>query len=268
MHAPGGKLTALHTKVQAPLCEIKRLRFGCGTGPRNQESTVPPGSLQRVYPGLTPPSGTRAVGSNPARGDRVSPIVRTMGPDVGSAHAPAERPAPPPLPHLSVPRPRLLLAAIAAAVLAACDTGDAIDPPSAADVAGVYDIEAFRFTPTSSALAPVSVLDTLVAAETFVEILDGGQATLRFRREGGTTRLVTGGVEVRAREVRVTFEAGSEPTLARLVLPRVLTLTREGDDLTVTTAYTANLEAYDATRYGGFSSIPGTLALRLALRGD
>ena len=167
-----------------------------------------------------------------------------------------------------MPHPRLLLAVVVAALLAACDTGDAVAPPSAADVAGVYEIETFRFTPASSALAPVSVLDTLVAAETLVEILDGGQATLRFRREGGTTQLVTGGVEVRSREVRVTFEAGSEPTLDRLVLPRVLTLTREGGDLTVTTVYTANLEAYDATRYGGFSSIPGTLTLRLALRGD
>lgn len=156
---------------------------------------------------------------------------------------------------------------VALAGVAACDSGDAVDPPTPADVAGTYDIEALRFVPSSSALAPVSVLDTLVAAESFVRILDGGQATLEFRRTGGTARFVPGVVEVRARQVRLTFDAGNESTLARLVLPQVLTFDRDGDDLDLETAYTANLEAYDADRYGGFTSIPGTLTVRLSLRG-
>lgn len=166
------------------------------------------------------------------------------------------------------PRFLPLAAAVALALLSACDSGDAVDPPSPADVAGAYDIEALRFVPTSTALAPVSVLDTLVAAESFVRILDGGQATLEFRRLGGTARFVPGEVEVRARQVRLTFAAGNEATLARLVLPQVLTFDRDGDDLELETPYTANLEAYDATRYGGFTAIPGRLTVRLALRAD
>lgn len=159
------------------------------------------------------------------------------------------------------------LAALAGVLLlAACDSGDAVDPPSPADVAGTYDLAALRFVPNSSALAPVNVLDTLVTAESFVRILDGGQAQLEFRRRGGTARFVPGTVEVRARQVRVTFAEGNGDVLARLVLPRVLTFDRDGDDLDVTTDLTANLEAYDADRYGGFTSVPGELTVRLGLR--
>lgn len=172
------------------------------------------------------------------------------------------------------PRPMLVrrvlpvFGAVALLTVAACDSGDAVDPPSPADVAGVYDIEALRFVPTSTALAPVSVLDTLVAAESFVRILDGGQATLEFRRLGGSARFVPGTVEVRSGQVRLTFQEGNADVLARLVLPNVLTFDRDGEDLDLSTPFTANLEAYDATRYGGFTAIPGTLTIRLALRAD
>ncbi|WP_412061033.1 hypothetical protein [Rubrivirga sp. IMCC45206] len=162
------------------------------------------------------------------------------------------------------PRLPLLLALVALVGLGACDSGDAIDAPTAADVAGVYTFDAFTFAPTATALAPVSVLDTLVAAESFVELLDGGQATLRFRRTGGTTRFVPGDFEVRRAELRVTFDSGNDDTLGRLILPSVLTFERDGDDaLTLTDQFTADLEGYDAQRYSGFDAVPGTLTLRL-----
>ncbi|MAQ93108.1 MAG: hypothetical protein CMM84_06245 [Rhodothermaceae bacterium] len=158
----------------------------------------------------------------------------------------------------------LSLVALATVALTACDSGDAIDPPTPADVAGVYAFEAFRFQPTSTALAGVSVLDTLVAAESFIELLDSGQATLRFRRVGGTTRFVAADFEVRRQQIRLTFQGGNEDTLGRLVLPNVLTFDRgDGGVLTLSESFTANLEAYDATRYGGFTAIPGTLTLRV-----
>ncbi len=161
---------------------------------------------------------------------------------------------------------RLFLAAFALLAFGACDSGDTIDPPTPADVAGVYDFAEFRFVPRAAALQPVSVIDTLIAADSFIELLDGGQATLRFRRNGGTTRLVPGDVEVRRREVRVTFAAGNDVALGRLVLPQVLTFTRDGDALTLSTERTANLEAYDSDRYGGFTAVDGTLNLRLTPR--
>lgn len=159
--------------------------------------------------------------------------------------------------------PLLLVALVA---LAACDNGEAIDPPTPADVAGTYDFTALRFVPTSSGIAPVSVLDTLVTAESFVRILDGGQAQLEFRRRGGTARFVAGEVEVRARQVRLTFEDGSDDVLERLVLPQVLILDRDSTSLTTTTDLTADLEGYDASRYGGLTSVPGRLTVGLALR--
>ena len=161
-----------------------------------------------------------------------------------------------------------VLGTLALLAVSACDSGDAVDPPSPADVAGTYDIEALRFVPTSTALTPVSVLDTLVTSESFVRILDGGQATLEFRRTGGTARFVPGEVEVRSRQVRLTFASGNEAVLGRLVLPQTLTFDRDGDDLDLSTDLTANLESYDAVRYGGFTAVPGELTVRLALRAD
>ena len=42
-----------------------------------------------------------------------------------------------------------------------------------------------------------------------------------------------------------------------------LLIERDGGVLTLSESFTANLEAYDATRYGGFTAIPGTLTLRV-----
>ena len=160
-----------------------------------------------------------------------------------------------------------LLSAVVLAVVAlpACDSGNAVDPPTPADVAGVYTFDAFRFQPTATALQPVNVLDTLVTDESFIELLDSGDAALRFRRTGGTTRIVPANFEVRRNEIRLTFQGGNEATLGRLLLPNVLTFDRTGDALALTDELTANLEAYDVGRYSGFTSIPGTLTLRLSL---
>ena len=164
---------------------------------------------------------------------------------------------------------RLLLAALALTAVAACDSGPAIDPPTPADVAGIYDIGTLTFTPDATALGPVDVTDDLVLAESFVELLDSGQAVLRFRREGTgtTTRLVTGEFDVRRLELRVTFSAGNEAALGRVLLPQVLTFTRSGDDaLSLSIDRTANLAAYDADRYSGFTAVDGTLAVALNRR--
>ena len=161
---------------------------------------------------------------------------------------------------------RLALSAVLVLVLAACDSGDAIDPPSPADVAGTYAFEAFRFRPDASALAPVNVLDRLVATDSYVQFFDGGQAILQFRRTGGTTRFVPGDVEVRRDQVRLTFQGGNDASLDRLVLPNVLVFDREDDDvLAATEVLTVDLEAYDPDAYAGIEPVRGTLTLRLRL---
>lgn len=164
--------------------------------------------------------------------------------------------------------PLLALAVAAAVSLSACDSGDAIDDPTPADVAGLYDFAAFRFTPQATALPAVSVTDTLVAGDSFVRLFDGGQLTLEFRRQGGVARFVPGTFEVRRREVRMTFAGGNEETLGRLLLPQTLTFTRADDGLAASAPLTANLEGYDPQRYGGgtFRAVPGTLTVRLVPR--
>ena len=118
------------------------------------------------------------------------------------------------------------LAALLALALAACDGGSAIDAPTPADVAGLYDLSELRFTPDASALGAVDVASELVAADSYVELTDGGQAVLRYRRPNGTVRLVPGTFEVRRRELRVTFDGGNGAALSAVLLPQVLTFTR------------------------------------------
>lgn len=165
-------------------------------------------------------------------------------------------------------RSLLFLGAAALVSLSACDSGDAIDAPTPADVAGIYDIGAFRFVPQASALRPVNVADTLVVADSFVRLFDGGQATLEFRRKGGTARFVPGTFEIRRRELRITFSGGNGETLGRLLLPQVLTFARDSETgaLAFEETLTADLEAYDSARYGGFRSVPGVLSLQIAPR--
>lgn len=165
-----------------------------------------------------------------------------------------------------MPRLAPLLVFAAAALLAACDSGPAVDPPSPADIAGVYDVQEFRFTPDAGALDPAVLLDTLVAADTRLEVLDGGDALFRYRFRGGVQRVLQGEVEVRAEEVRLTFDGGADRT--SLLLPERLVLTRAGTALAAAEETRANLEAYDRSEYRGFTDVPGVLALRLALRSE
>lgn len=159
--------------------------------------------------------------------------------------------------------PALLLVALAA--LAACDSGDAVDPPRPADVAGTYTLTQFRFQPEASGIAAVNLLDTLVAASSGVEILDSGDALFRYRLRGGTTRVLLGEVEVRRDEIRLTFEGGTETGRLSLLLPASLVFERTDDGLEAATQTRVNLEVYDPDRYGGLDDAAGTLRLDLTL---
>lgn len=162
-----------------------------------------------------------------------------------------------------------LSAVVALVALAACDSGDSVDPPGPADVAGIYDVAEFRFRPDAAALAPVNLLDTLVAADTKLYILDGGDAFLLYRFRGGAARVLLGEAEVRRQQVRLSFESDTEQARERLLLPGEptdnLDFDREGSTLVAMASTRANLAAYDSDRYGGFNDVPGTLVLRLVL---
>jgi len=158
-------------------------------------------------------------------------------------------------------RSTLLLAAVV--LFAACDSGNAIDPPSPADIEGIYTVTAFRFDPAASALQSADVLSELVAADTRVEILDSGDVIFRYRLSGETTRVLLATVEVRRDQVRLTFRGQTDAGRVGVLLPTSLTLDRVDTVLAASEATRVDLEAYDAARYSGFRDVPGTLVLRL-----
>lgn len=161
--------------------------------------------------------------------------------------------------------PALLLAAL---VLAACDSGPAIDPPTPGDIAGTYNVQEFSFEPDASALETAVLLDTLVAADTRFEVLDSGQALLRYRFQGGSQRVLQGQVEVRSEQVRLSFDDGTSAARTSLLLPERLVFDRVGGALAVSTPTRVNLAAFAPNRYGGFTDVPGTLVLRLVQQSD
>lgn len=154
-----------------------------------------------------------------------------------------------------------------------CDTTDPVAPADPADVAGVYDIVTFRFTPAAQAIASANVLDKLVAEETFFELLDtqrGGQFQLRYRRTGELADIINGDFTVDANRVSMTVREEDRPSLANLLLDAQITLNRESvDTLVRSVTKDVNLEQYDPEQYGGagLTNVRGTLELRLVRRG-
>lgn len=157
--------------------------------------------------------------------------------------------------------------------LAGCDTTDPVPPASPSDVAGIYDIVTFRFTPQAQAIAPADVRERLVAEETYFELLAtqrGGQFQLRYRRVGELADIINGDFSVNASTVSLTVGEEDRPSLPRLLLDAQIPLVRESDDTLVRSAVkTVNLEQYDPQQYGGagLTSVRGTLELRLVRRG-
>lgn len=164
--------------------------------------------------------------------------------------------------------PNLLLALALAGSLAACDSND--DGPDPSDVAGIYNVTTFSFDPDIGVLPTIDVLgDTLEAGQTSLEILDGGQVLFRYRRQGGTARVLTGEASVRSEQVRITFDSDSGTLRQRILLPNQVTFDRDGSTLSAEEEATVDLEAYSPRygRDGTFDSVDGTLLLTLTPRG-
>ena len=171
------------------------------------------------------------------------------------------------LPRLAL---RLLIAAVLVGGLSACDSGG--DDPEPADVAGVYNVSTLTFDPDIGILGDVSVLDTLDAGQTSLEILDSGQVLFRYRLQGtgSTSQLLTGEASVRNEQVRITFGDGTDTARRRLLLPNQITFDRDGSSLSAETQTTVDLSRYSPRfedRDRTFSSVRGTLRLTLTPRG-
>lgn len=157
------------------------------------------------------------------------------------------------------------LALIALLLVAACDSSDPVDEPSAEDLAGTYAFTQFSFNPNSSAVQDVNVLEDLVANNTRLRIRSSGQFTLDFQFDGGPERVILGSINVRGNEIEFTGDDGSEDDLDDLLLGRDFTLNWAPTTAVLSGSIekTVDLEGYDPDTYEGLDAIPGTLQIRL-----
>ena len=127
----------------------------------------------------------------------------------------------------------------------------------------------FSFDPDIPILDTFSVLDTLDASATNLQIFTGGQVILQYERlNSNTTRVVAGEAAVRREQIRITFDDGTVSDRRRILLPNQVTFDREGTTLTSEQDVTLNLEDF-SPRYGTtgtFENVSGTLTITLTPR--
>ena len=159
----------------------------------------------------------------------------------------------------------LLLAGLLS--VAACDSGDPIDEPDPAEVAGTYQFTEFSFDPEAPILPTFNLLaDTLVASATRLELFDGGAYVLTYQLEGGTRQPLSGNFRLTDDEVRLRGDEDDEDAYENMLLPRSFNLERSGENvLTADLNRTVDLADY-SDRYSGIGDdIDGTLHMRLTL---
>ena len=159
--------------------------------------------------------------------------------------------------------PILLFGAVA---LSACDSGDPIDEPEPADVAGRYNFTQFTFQPNSQAVLPINVLDTLVLDQSHLDLSSGGNFILAYEFIQGDQFFLGGDFRVTATSVRISGSEDDRSDFNRLLLTEEFTLRRDADNTGVLTAEIPRTisdpgDYFDL--YEGIESISGTLRMRL-----
>ncbi len=150
-------------------------------------------------------------------------------------------------------------------VLAACDSGNALDQSGPEEVAGTYRFTQFEFVPTATVLPAANVLDTLTAAATSVRLTNGGDFVFSYQLRGGLEQVLSGSYDVTATRVRLTGQESDAAKYGSLLLDRSLSFERSTtnpDVLTAQVSKTINLAAF-SNRYQGIGDVQGTLRLRL-----
>ncbi len=160
-----------------------------------------------------------------------------------------------------------LICVLAFCLFAGCDTTDPVPPVQPEEVAGTYTFTEFRFNPQPEFVPDAVVLDTLNQERTSVELLDSGQFQFRYRLLGGLDNIVNGTFTVNRDRLTLTFEAGNEARLQRLLLEPTLRFDRaDSETLTLSTTKRVDLEAYsEEYRNTGLdlSDVPGLLEVEL-----
>lgn len=159
----------------------------------------------------------------------------------------------------------LILASVLFA-LSGCDSGDPINQPTPADVAGTYRFEELRFVPDAAATQPADVLSRLNPAQTSLGLSSGGNFVLMYSFTGEQDFIVSGDFDVRSTTVRIRGLSQHRQQYQRLLLEPDFTLNRDPDNphvLTARISRNVDLQAFDRDSYSGLTDVPGQLHIRL-----
>lgn len=157
----------------------------------------------------------------------------------------------------------LLLPALFLLLLAACDSGPTIEGE---DLAGTYDFEDFYFDIAAPAVDDVGFLDTLVAADTQLELSADDEFVLVYRFEGaGSRRFLTGSFEIDGSRVILQFRSSDDEKRRQLLLPPELALRIQEDGALL--VGTRELEDVDLSQFSDqYQGLTADGTLRLVLR--
>lgn len=158
-----------------------------------------------------------------------------------------------------------LVAVLGCFLFTACDSGDPDDEPRPRDVAGEYRFTEFTFTPTSTSVQPIAVLDTLVEANTRLNLLSGGSFIFAYEFVGGEEYFLGGNFSVTERTVRIRGNENDREFYNQLLLAEDFNLRRDeagSDVLSADVPLTVNPAEF-SSRYEGILQLEGTLHLRL-----
>jgi hypothetical protein len=159
-----------------------------------------------------------------------------------------------------------ILALALLVILSGCDSGDPINEPRPADVAGTYSFAELRFVPDASATQPADVRARMNTAVSNLGLSSGGNFVLRYEFVGDSEYIISGDFDVRATTVRVRGRAADRSHYQRLLLDNEFTLNRDAANPTQLSAQIqqrVNLEAFDQAAYRGLTDVPGRLHIRL-----
>jgi hypothetical protein len=150
--------------------------------------------------------------------------------------------------------------------LAGCDSGDPIDGPEPAEVAGLYLFEELVFVPVGQGIQSANVLDSLRQEATVLRLSTSGVFFLDFEFKQGAPYFVRGTYEPTVRTVTFTGAPADRAEYRRLLLEEKFVLRRDDSDPRLLAAEIdkrVNLEAFSPGRYAGVTDVPGTLRIRL-----
>lgn len=78
------------------------------------------------------------------------------------------------------------------------------------EVAGKYIFTEFVFVPDAAAIQPANILDTLVAQNTYLRLIAGGQFILNYQFRGGNESIISGDFSITVDDIRLRAAPRSE----------------------------------------------------------